>query len=827
MKQILLLLFACLLSTSLWAQAAKSVEAPTTTVKGHLITEIDKSPLPYATISVTREATPKNTFRRVATDEKGSFSLSVPAGKYIFSFEFVGMKTLVRNVEIATESKQYDLGDIPMTESSTELAEVSVTAQRPLVKVEIDKLTYSAKDDPESTTSSVLDLLRKVPLVTVDGEDNVQLKGNTNFKIYMNGKPSNMLANNPSQVLKSMPANSIKDVEVITDPGAKYDAEGVGGIINIITDKRVDDGYVGSVSAGGDTNGGYNGSAFLTLKYGKWGFTGNGSYYNFRMPFSDSSLSRDDFSPNPINSLTQTGKSKNYGGGTFGNATLSYELDTLNLFSVSINQNRGKFNSRSEQSTLSEGAHNYGYLLNMKNDGQYGGTDILADYQRSFRKKGEMLTISYRFGQNPNNSNSETSISDVTGSSPYPDDYWQRGKSDAHGEEHTGQVDYVNPLTANHSIEMGLKYIFRDNTSESELNLWNSGTNQWEIDNSQRNDLDHRQKISSGYAGYTYKNGKYGAKVGVRGEYTKQDATFKALTDTTIDKNYFDLVPSATLSYQIGMTRTLRIGYNMRVYRPGIWHLNPYVNNANPLSIQYGNPELDAEKNHNFNINYGSFSQKLNFNASLSYSLTNNAISSYQFVENGITNSTYANIGKQQTIGLNTYVNWSPTTQFRIYLNGNIDYTDISSNQDSALKNNGFSGRAFTGATYTFPNDLRVSVNGGLFGSRIELQRKQSAFYFSSVNVVKSFLDKKLDVSLSVNSPFWKYNKIKNTTTGDGFRQESIFNRPMRTLSLNLTYRFGDLKSSINKVQRSITNDDVKAGGESGQGGQSGTETRN
>ena len=824
MKQLLFIMVACLFSAQMFAQS-------NTVIKGHLVAEEDKAPLPYATISVANQATPQLAFRRLATDDKGDFSVLVPAGKYIFSFEFVGMKPLVRNVEIATDSKQSDLGTISLDEMTTELSEISVTAQRPLVKVEIDKLTYNAKEDPESTTSSILDLLRKVPLVTVDGEDNIQLKGNTNFKIYMNGKPTSMLVTNPSQVLKGMPANSIKDIEVITDPGAKYDAEGVGGIINIITDKRLDDGYTGSIGASGDTFGGYNGNAFLTLKYGKWGFTGNGSYFKFKSPFSDSSLSREDFSPNPINSLNQDGKSKNYGGGSFGSGTLSYEVDSLRLLSVSVNHNRGEWNSRSEQSTLSNGVRDYSYFLNMKNNGQFGGTDLSADYQRLFKKKGEMLTISYRLGLNPNNSDNETSISDVTGVSPYSEDYWQRSKSNAHGVEHTGQLDFVNPLTENHTFETGVKYIFRDNESESDIRLWNSTSKQWEIDNSRRNDLDHRQKISSGYLGYAYKNGKFGGKFGVRGEYTKQNATFKTQTDTTINKNYFDIVPSATLSYQLSMTQTLRIGYNMRVFRPGIWFLNPYINDTNPLSIQYGNPELDAEKNHNFNINYGSFSQKVNFNISLNYSITNNAITSYQFVKDGITNSTYDNIGKQQTVGFNTYINWSPTSQFRIYVNGNMDYTNLTSNQNSNLNNSGFSGRVFSGVTYSLPSDIRLSVNGGFFSPRVELQRTQSVFYFTSANIVKSFLNKNLDVAINARNPFWEFKKMTSTITGDGFKQESFNYRPMRMFSLNVTYRFGDLKSSIKRTQRSIVNDDLKSGGDGGQGGgeggQGGGEMRN
>lgn len=239
MKQTLLLLISLLISVSINAQNI--------TIKGQLVSATDKKPLPYATISVANSTVPQKSIKKFATDDNGNFATTLQTGNYIFTFQFVGMNNLNRNVEVKGGESQLDLGKVEMAESSTELDEISVTAQRPLVKVEIDKLTYSAKDDPEASTSNVLDLLRKVPLVTIDGEDNIQLKGSSNFKIYLNGKPSNMISNNPSQVLKSMPANSIKDVEVITDPGARYDAEGVGGIINIITDKRVDEGYSGSL----------------------------------------------------------------------------------------------------------------------------------------------------------------------------------------------------------------------------------------------------------------------------------------------------------------------------------------------------------------------------------------------------------------------------------------------------------------------------------------------------------------------------------------------------------------------------------------------------
>ena len=376
----------------------------------------------------------------------------------------------------------------------------------------------------------------------------------------------------------------------------------------------------------------------------------------------------------------------------------------------------------------------------------------------------------------------------------------------------------MNPLTKNHTIEAGLKYIYRDNSSKGNNLYYDLTANEWMEDLRRKNDLQHDQYIASGYASYGFKKDKFGLKTGVRAEQTKQDVNFISKNDSVIKTNFFDLVPSLALSYQMSMTQTLRLGYNMRVYRPGIWHLNPYVDNIDPLNISYGNPDLDAEKNHNVSLNYGSFSQKLNLNASLNYSITNNSITRYQFVENGVNNSTYDNIGKSQSIGLNAYVRWAPTQKLNMFINGNGDYVDISSNKDATLKNSGFSYRAFAGATYTFPHEVRFSVNGGYFGNRIMLQSEMDPFFFMSFGLSKSFLNKKLDVAIRGSNPFQKYMDHKNITTGKNFTQESLFRRPAQSISLNVTFRFGDLKSSIKRVQRGIRNEDIKSGGDDMQG---------
>lgn len=801
-----------------------SALAQTVTVKGKLIAASDKSGLPYATISISEESSPSKSIKKLATKENGDFSAALLPGKYILSFHFVGMVSADRNVELKTSSNPLDMGEIEMMESSTELDEISVTAQAPLVKVEIDKLTYNAKDDPEASTSSVLDLLRKVPLVTVDGEEEIQLKGSSNFKIYLNGKPSNMITSNPSQVLKSMPANSVKDIEVITDPGAKYDAEGIGGIINIITDKRADDGYSGSVGANGDTFGGYGGNAYLATKYGKVGFTGNVGYNRFKRPESESAFSREE--TDPVNVLSRDGTNKSDGTGLFLNGTLSFEPDTSNLFNLSASRFGGRYNSLSVQKAISNGTRPYAYSTESNSTGEFGGMDLSLDYQRSFKKKGELLTASYRYEHNPNDSEFDSKYDDVTGDFYYADGYHLRSVNNAGGSEHTGQIDYVNPFNGKHTLEAGVKYIFRDNSSKGDHTFLNLDTQEWEPDLTRKNDLDHRQNIISGYAGYAYKSGKMGLKLGLRGENTEQNIHFMSTNqDTTVHTRFFDLVPSVTLSYQLGMTQTLRGGYNMRISRPGIGYLNPYVNDEDPNNISYGNPNLDAEQQHNFNINYGSFSRKFNFNATLSYSFAKNAVTSYSFIEEGVTHNTYDNIGRNHTLGTNIYASWTPTDIIRTYLNGGVNYTDIRSTENDELKNRGFSGRAFGGLTFTLPKDLRVGANGGVFMSRVQLQTTQSPFYFYSFSITKSFLNKNLDFSLNAQNLFGKYLKNTSTTTGSGFTQKNTFLNPMRSFRVSVTYRFGDLKASMKRVQRTITNDDVMQGESGTQQGATPTST--
>ena len=839
MKEKLLYLVLVLMMTV--PLCAQNQNAADYTIKGQVVDSLSNETVPYATLSIALANAPQKAIKLLACDDDGKFTTTLKQpGTYIMSMQSLGKLPAVKRFTLSEGKKSLNLGKLFMNDDTQQINEGTVVAQKPLVTVEVDKITYSLDDDPEAKTNNALEMFRKVPMITVDGEDKIQLKGSSNYKIYMNGKPSNLLSGeNASDVLKSMPASSIKNIEVITDPGSKYDAEGVGGIINIITSKNAMQGYTGTVRANASTLGSFGGGGYVSLKVGNLGLTANYGYNNRNSPWNDSHSERetdeDRLAEGRPTKLIEDGRSKYKGPFQYGYLEASYEIDTLNLISVGANLFRGKSKNLSELDAVLNPLGDefnsspiYKFHRNSVSEGTFGSTDLNVDYQHSTSKKDELLTVSYRFSQSPNDSESNTELSDVVNyylSNEYPK--WNI--NDASTIEHTGQIDYTTPLFNKQTLEAGVKYINRQNKSNTLEQIYNDSTKMWEDHSRDNSQFRHTQHIYSAYLGYLIRLNKFGIKAGVRAEGTSLKAEFARKPDMDFSTNYFDVVPNATLTYQIDMSTQIRLGYNMRIQRPGIWYLNPYINDVDPQNISQGNPNLDSEKSNNVNLNFSKFTQKFSINASLSYTFVNNPIERYSFTAdfpvddprsqyNGAMWNTYDNIGKKQQVGMFLYGNWSPTTWFRIYMNGGLDYTDLKA-PTLDLKKDGVSGRVFAGTQFTLPKDFRINLNGGYFSPWIMLQGKQSPFYFAGLNVSKDFLKKKLSVSVGANNPFWKTMKMEMTTNGEGFRNVSTNWRSAREFRFSVSYRFGTMKGQIKKVRRGISNDDSKGGGENNQGG--------
>lgn len=823
--------------------AAQNTANTSFQVKGILLDSLTQEGEPYATIKIVKKEAPAKALKMLVTDMKGQFQEKVPGtGNFVMTITSVGRTPIVKDFSVKAGEKLVDFGTLYIVDASNELGQVEIVAQKPLVKADIDKIEYNVQDDPDAQSNSVLEMLRKVPLVTVDGEDNIQVNGSSSFKVYVNGKPNNMMSNNPTEVLKSMPANSIKHIEVITNPGPKYDAEGVGGILNIVTVGSGLEGYTATFSAN-VSNRGAGGGAFGTIKSGKLTV---GARYNYNyndQPRNYSSGSQhvtpEAVTENSSNLLDYDGSNKGHGSFQSGSMEASYEIDTLRLVTMSFGLWGGGNKSNGSTDYIATFPENinaapiYSYSAFNRSKSSWYSIDGGIDYQRLFKVKDRMLTFSYKINTRPQTSDSYTEYEIDNGYNPDWADYLNRLKNQHNdGEqnttEHTFQADYTTPIGKLHTLEAGAKYILRNNSSEDDR-FDADDTGKYEYNKDQSSHYKHLNDIIAAYLGYGLKVKRLSGRLGLRYEHTIQDVKYLVGRGEDFTKNFDDVVPSASIGYKLTDMSNLRLGYNMRIYRPGIWSLNPYLNDTDPSYISQGNPKLDSEKSHAFNLSYSNFTQKFNINISARYSFTNNSIENVTRLMpdteiEGLKNptgkdvlySTYANIGKTRYASVNGYVNWNATPRTRIYMNmsGNYSYLEGS----EGMRNDGWSLFAYGGAQQTLPHDWRISLN--VFGQTpwIMLQGKGSSFFDYGLSVNKSFLDKRLTLSAFASNFFKKYMDQSSTTEGSGFIRESNYKYSRQRFGISVSYRIGELKASVKKAARTISNDDVKSGG-SGSGG--------
>jgi len=820
--------------------AAQNTANTSFQVKGILLDSLTQEGEPYATIKIVKKEAPAKALKMLVTDMKGQFQEKVPGtGNFVMTITSVGRTPIVKDFSVKAGEKLVDFGTLYIVDASNELGQVEIVAQKPLVKADIDKIEYNVQDDPDAQSNSVLEMLRKVPLVTVDGEDNIQVNGSSSFKVYVNGKPNNMMSNNPTEVLKSMPANSIKHIEVITNPGPKYDAEGVGGILNIVTVGSGLEGYTATFSAN-VSNRGAGGGAFGTIKSGKLTVSARYNYNYNDQPRNYSSGSQH-VTPEAVtensSNLDYDGSNKGHGSFQSGSMEASYEIDTLRLVTMSFGLWGGGNKSNGSTDYIATFPENinaapiYSYSAFNRSKSSWYSIDGGIDYQRLFKVKDRMLTFSYKINTRPQTSDSYTEIDN--GYNPDWADYLNRLKNQHNdGEqnttEHTFQADYTTPIGKLHTLEAGAKYILRNNSSEDDR-FDADDTGKYEYNKDQSSHYKHLNDIIAAYLGYGLKVKRLSGRLGLRYEHTIQDVKYLVGRGEDFTKNFDDVVPSASIGYKLTDMSNLRLGYNMRIYRPGIWSLNPYLNDTDPSYISQGNPELDSEKSHAFNLSYSNFTQKFNINISARYSFTNNSIENVTRLMpdteiEGLKNptgkdvlySTYANIGKTRYASVNGYVNWNATPRTRIYMNmsGNYSYLEGS----EGMRNDGWSLFAYGGAQQTLPHDWRISLN--VFGQTpwIMLQGKGSSFFDYGLSVNKSFLDKRLTLSAFASNFFKKYMDQSSTTEGSGFIRESNYKYSRQRFGISVSYRIGELKASVKKAARTISNDDVKSGG-SGSGG--------
>lgn len=810
-------------------------------VSGIAVDSISGAGEPYATIGIYRKGTGSEKPVAIAvTDINGKFSLSAKGqGKYVLTLSSMGRNTIHREILVSAGTRSIELGKLLLSDSKTELKGVEVVAYKPLVKADIDKLTYSVEDDPESKVNTVMDMLKKVPMVSVDGQDNIKVNGSTSFKIYVNGKPNNMMTNNPKEVLKSMPAASIKKVEVITNPGPKYDAEGVGGILNIITEGKGPEGYSATFTPRIQSNGGGFG-VFGTVKKGK--FTMSLNYNNSFQGGNRQYNSGEQHTLDDNGKLVQTTESSSsfkpksqWHGGSL---EASYEIDTLRLVTASVSMNSYSYKQDAYgdvRSYVPSAADLYRYSSLNHSKGSYIDFSGGLDYQRSFKNvKDRLLTLSYRIETTPNTSKSRLKYYNM-----YADEAWtdylhriknQNVDGDQSSTEQTFQIDYATPFAKHHTFETGAKYILRQNRSTNDkYNSSADGVGELVYDADNSSHFKHRNDIFAAYLGYGMSIKKWSTRLGLRYEHTLQKVEYLLGKGSDFTKNFDDLVPSVKVGYKFSDMMNLSLSYKMRISRPGIWYLNPYLDDSNPESISQGNSNLDSEKTHSFDLQFSNFGQKLSYSLSASYSFTNNSIESVMSMVKdntiiGLENptgkqvmyTTYYNIGKTQNVNFSGYVSWNPLTNTRFTANVWGGYSHLSDGQQ--MKNHGWNMSVWANVQQTIAKTWTLSLSAYKQTPGISLQGSNSGYFAHDISLTKKMLKDRLSITVACGNPFKKYFTFKNKYSGTNFKSTNTFKFVNRWWVVAVSYRIGKLQAGVKKTARTISNDDLMQGGGQNQG---------
>ena len=537
MKKLLSLLPAVLFAAFGVAQNV----VPSISIKGIALDSATGQPMSFVTVTLQAPQSGK-AVKKVVTKSDGTFAVMASAGNsYTLVLTFVGYEE--KTIPVSSGTTDVDAGKILLVRSTTRLKEASVIAARPIVTREVDRLSYDVQADPEAVSLSLLEMMRKVPLLSLDANDNVLLNGGGNYKILINGRESAMFARNPTDILRAMPAANIERIEVITTPPAKYDAEGLSGIINIVTKRRGDEGYNIGLNGAYNTLYGPQGSVNGTYKQGKFGLAVFG-VYGFQ-PNLVTNSSTTEYIPGINNTIAQNSINSTHAPVEDGSVDLSYEFDSLNLLTASANLFQNTTYRQAIQSSATDGAgilqQGYG-LLNSYQE-EYLGINAGVNYQLGFkRSKKELLTISYQFTAGPDEKVITDSFFNRVNYDPvlFPNFHQYNNENIAYN---TVQIDYAGPLSKRLSTEAGAKAIFRSDYSHFHENDLDSASHSYLPNVAETNDFNYFQDVYSLYNSYQLNLNKWTAKGGLRLEHTVVNANFLS-EGVAISPNYSNLIPS-------------------------------------------------------------------------------------------------------------------------------------------------------------------------------------------------------------------------------------------------------------------------------------------
>ena len=778
-------------------------------VYGTVIDSATSEPIPYASISIINSRS--NTILTGGiTDDRGIFDIKeIPLGKHKVIIEYIGYekKELGPYTFLPfgkNNQTEYNLEKIALNQTTLQMAGVEVSGERPLFVQTAEKRVFNVEKNSLSTGGSAIDALRQVPGVEVDPDDNISLRGNTKVNLMIDGKPSSIAGGDIKSLLQSVPASNIADIEVMTNPGAKYDPEGMAGIINIVLKENRFAGLNGNFNSGGDTQGGTNLSGQVNFRNTKFNSFVNLGLNN-KVWNSDGTSYRKMELGEFNNILNQSYNSKSNGPNLFVKTGGEYFIDPTQSLGLSFTVSDGKRYRDNDNYTMDKGPGESRYIRISDSDSDRGGYDFNLNYDKKFKNPKHKLTSYLRLSDGNN-----------LGGDEYKNTEWEnyedffvnaaeaRNSDDGSNKGFDFQVDYVRPFQSGSKLEMGLSSKKNDRDDKQTAEVFDYTLNQFVNDTEFSNDFNFNETVNAAYLQYGGSYWFLGYNAGLRYEAVNMLSDLKSNPDV-FKKDYNSFYPSLSFTFGAPQFVQMQASYSKRVRRPRSRQLNPFISRQDERNYRSGNPFLNPEYTDSYEINFSRFSRGLSLSFGTYYRNTTDQITRHKEVnQDGTSLASYKNIGSKETKGFEYNVVGSLGKKIRMIFGGNTYWDDINTDiygdvYDKTSKTNNFR----ITSTYNVLPTTEVSF------FMFHQPKKEiaigtfNAMTWSSMSVKQKLMDERLNLTLNISDPF-AMSGFGFSLQNDSWQQESVRNFSSRTVRLTLEYRFGKMedKSRFSRQRR-------------------------
>ncbi|MBC8046152.1 MAG: TonB-dependent receptor [Fimbriimonadaceae bacterium] len=790
------------------------------TLKGEISDKQTQLPIEFATVSLLNAAD-SSIAGGTLTDSTGSFLLQeITAGNYITKISFIGYADHFSE-KFSVNNNSIDIGIIALQTSDNALNAITVVGEKKIVETIPGGIVYHADQVLTNANSTVLDMMKGVPNIIVDKDEHVSIRGNTGINVMIDDVPLNLSGDDLTNFLKQLPANMISAVEVITTPGAKYDAAGSAGIINLKTKQTKASGKNGTLNAGAETLGSWNVGGNYFSNSEKIRFNAS---YNFNHNYFESTANghRENYlNPEPLylydEVFTQDGAADNH----LGKIGLDYIINEKNTVggSVSYGNDNGSFGindvlyAKYIDGTVSG---SYNSILDYNYDGDnYSGN---LHYIKKFAKQGEDVNFDANYSHYSHNNTipSETNFFDADGNMIEGLTSTRNDATDFGVDIYTGKIDYVLPIKETSKLELGLKNTFTSTENNLHAQVIDIISGEWINDSTVSNDFRYQENVSAAYISFSGAIKKLNYTLGLRSEYTNIN-TESATAAAAKSDDYIDFFPSGNLKYTLKKGGELSFDYSRRIERPVYQWLNPFVDKSTPYTWFTGNPDLKPYYTNSLSLSYSKFIQMKHYlMASIFYQDMDNIFTQYfEYAGDGVYYLTVKNVNNQTNVGASFMIQSPVTKWFDLLLNLSVYQNSIDNELSGVDLDSKISASTYASATIKFWKNTSFQLTGNYMSPSTNPQGYFDGFYSVDAGIKKSFINDKLSVNINVKDIF-NSMKFTNEFVDETFSSTYTFKPISRIAGISLSWRFGDAMQNMMQEQKSEEERRVNFGGRNG-----------